>query len=128
MRDAHVFHLRLAASAALMTLWAYSQLFPPPLLGRTLLPLILSSAVAPGWDRRYKPTPRFWAITWTAAVAIIASVFLCPHVGEAFSLSSPWFVGPLWLMGLAGLAKRGWTRHREAADPSLKPKPFRGSA
>jgi len=112
-------NVRLVASTTLLSVWGYSHLDTTPVLGDTILPLLLALFIAPGanwFERRdnggYKP----W---WYALLALVALTGLMFWAGteetiDAFA-HSPWFVLPVWGLALYGLVRNATGAERSAA-------------
>jgi hypothetical protein len=92
-----------------------------------VLPLFAAIVVAPG-SFQQKPTRRDWLIGLSLLIALFAIAYLLPEHLLDFALHSPWSIGPLWVLGLAGLAKPAPDTLSAVANNSFKPKPLRGSA
>jgi hypothetical protein len=114
-------NVRLVASTTLLSVWGYSHLAATPVLGDTILPLLLALFIAPGanwFERRdnsgYKP----WLYALLALVALTGLMFWAgtEETIDAFA-HSPWFVLPVWVLALYGLVRNatGAERSAEAA-------------
>jgi len=112
-------NLRLVASATLLSLWGYSHLAATPVLGDTVLPLLLALFIAPGanwFERRGSNGYRPWLFAVFAMVALTGLMFWAgtEETLGAFS-HSPWFVLPVWALALYGLARNATGAERLAA-------------
>ena len=112
-------NVRLVASATLLSVWGYSHLAATPVLGDTILPLLLALFIAPGanwFERRdnsgYKP----WLYALLALVALTGLMFWAgtEETIDAFA-HSPWFVLPVWGLALYGLVRNATGAERSAA-------------
>ena len=120
-RTALLRNARLVASTTLLSLWGYSHLAATPVLGDTILPLLVALLIAPGanwFQRRGNGGYRPWLFAVLAMVALTGLMFWAgteETLGE-FS-HSPWFVLPVWLLALYGLVRNatGAERSAEAA-------------
>ena len=110
---------RLVASTTLLSVWGYSHLSATPMLGDTILPLLLALFIAPGanwFERRdnsgYKP----WLYALLALVALTGLMFWAgtEETIGAFA-HSPWFVLPVWVLALYGLVRNATGAERSAA-------------
>lgn len=108
-------NLRLVAATVLLSLWGYAHLVATPVLGESILPLLLALLIAPG---------RSWAgwrsATWgLAIVLVLAATALLYLTGTRQGLEavtqSPYFVVPIWLLGCVGLVRNATTAGRLAA-------------
>lgn len=111
-------NLRLVASVTLLTVWGYSHLAATPVLGDTILPLLLALLIAPGanWSERLGQGYRPWLFAVLALVALTGLMF---WAGTEQSLDafahSPWFVLPVWALALFGLVRNATGAERSAA-------------
>jgi hypothetical protein len=112
-------NVRLVASTTLLSVWGYSHLAATPMLGDTILPLLLALFIAPGanwFERRdnggYKP----WLYALLALVALTGLMFWAgtEETIDAFA-HSPWFVLPVWMLALYGLVRNATGAERSAA-------------
>jgi hypothetical protein len=112
-------NVRLVASATLLSVWGYSHLAATPVLGDTILPLLLALFIAPGanwFERRdnsgYKP----WLYALLALVALTGLMFWAgtEETIGAFA-HSPWFVLPVWVLALYGLVRNATGAELSAA-------------
>ena len=112
-------NVRLVASTTLLSMWGYSHLAATPVLGDTILPLLLALFIAPGanwFERRenggYKP----WLLALLALMALTGLMF---WAGTEESLDafahSPWFVLPVWVLALYGLVRNATGAELSAA-------------
>lgn len=99
-------NLRLTAATTLLSLWGYSHLAQTPMLGDTAAPLIAALLIAPGASWHGRGNYRFLLLALVAFVAITVLLFRSgPEATlQAFS-QSPWFVLPVWALGLFGLVR-----------------------
>ena len=109
MKDDVVRNLRLACAATLLSIWGMAHLAAVPVLGETLAPLLLALVVAPGSPFAHWRANRAGAAALgIALLALLAITTLLARVGSAEELlafaHSPWFVLPVWGLGLFGLA------------------------
>ena len=121
LRTALMRNLRLVASATLLSVWGYSHLAATPVLGDTIVPLLVALLIAPGanwFDRRGSAGYRPWLFAVFAVVALTGLMFWAgtEEALDAFS-HSPWFVLPVWFLALYGLVRNatGAERSAEAA-------------
>lgn len=119
LRTAFVRNVRLVASATLLSLWGYSHLAATPVLGDTILPLLVALFIAPGanwFERRGHGGYRPWLFALFALVALTGLMF---WAGTEESLAafahSPWFVLPVWALALYGLVRNATGAERSAA-------------
>ena len=112
-------NVRLVASTTLLSVWGYSHLAATPVLGDTILPLLLALFIAPGanwFERRdnsgYKP----WLYALLALVALTGLMFWAgtEETIGAFA-HSPWFVLPVWVLALYGLVRNATGAELSAA-------------
>ena len=112
-------NVRLVASTTCLSVWGYSHLAVTPMLGDTILPLLLALFIAPGanWfegreNGGYKP----WLYALLALVALTALMFWAgtEETLDAFA-HSPWFVLPVWVLALYGLVRNATGAERSAA-------------
>jgi hypothetical protein len=109
-------NVRLVASTTLLSVWGYSHLAATPMLGDTILPLLLALFIAPGanWfgDSGYRP----WLYALVALVALTGLMFWAgtEEAIDAFA-HSPWFVLPVWVLALYGLVRNATGAERSAA-------------
>jgi uncharacterized membrane protein YhaH (DUF805 family) len=111
-------NVRLVASTTLLSVWGYSHLASTPVLGDTILPLLLALFVAPGanWFERRHDGYRPWLFALLALVALTGLMFWAgtEETISAFA-HSPWFVLPVWAMALYGLVRNATGAERSAA-------------
>lgn len=108
-------NLRLVAATVLLSVWGYAHLVATPVLGKSILPLLLALLIAPG---------RHWSAwrgaTWGLAIMLVLVATTLLYVGgtretlEAVT-HSPYFVVPIWLLGCIGLVRNATTAERLAA-------------
>ncbi|KQY55137.1 hypothetical protein [Lysobacter sp. Root494] len=111
-------NVRLVASTTLLSVWGYSHLAATPVLGDTILPLLVALFIAPGanwFERRgggYKP----WLFALLALVALTGLMFWAgtEETLGAFA-HSPWFVLPVWTLALYGVVRNATGAERSAA-------------
>ena len=113
-------NLRLVAATTLLSLWGFTHLAATPVLGDTILPLLVALLIAPGsvfgqWAANKAGVKALIA----ALLALIAITLLLYTLGSeqellAFS-HSPYFVLPVWALGLFGLVRNATSAERSAA-------------
>jgi len=110
-------NVRLVASTTLLSVWGYSHLAATPVLGDTILPLLLALFIAPGanWfgdNGGYRP----WLYALVALVALTGLMFWAgTEEAIAAFAHSPWFVLPVWVLALYGLVRNATGAERSAA-------------
>lgn len=114
-------NLRLVAATTLLSLWGFTHLAATPVLGDTILPLLVALLIAPGsvfgqWVANKAGVKALIA----ALLALIAITLLLYGLGSeqdllAFS-HSPYFVLPVWVLGLFGLVRNATSAERSAAS------------
>lgn len=119
LSTAFVRNARLVASTTLLSVWGYSHLAATPVLGDTILPLLIALFIAPGanwFERRGNGGYRPWLFALLALVALTGLMF---WAGTEESLAafahSPWFVLPVWALALFGLVRNATGAERSAA-------------
>jgi hypothetical protein len=113
-------NLRLVAATTLLSLWGFTHLAATPVLGDTILPLLVALLIAPGsvfgqWVANRAGVKGLIA----ALLALVAITLLLYGLGSeqellAFS-HSPYFVLPVWALGLFGLVRNATSAERFAA-------------
>lgn len=115
MKTDVVRNLRLVLAASLVTVWAYSHLVRTPLLGDSMIPLLLALLVAPGVAWHGTRTYRFVALALVGLVVLTALLY---WAGTETALQgfahSPWFVVPLGALALFGLVRNAVSAERSA--------------
>lgn len=121
MQTDFVRNLRLVAATTLLSLWGFTHLAATPVLGDTILPLLVALLIAPGsvfgqWVANKAGVKALIA----ALLALIAITLLLYGLGSeqdllAFS-HSPYFVLPVWVLGLFGLVRNATSAERSAAS------------
>lgn len=119
MKDDVTRNLRLACAATLLSIWGMAHLAAVPVLGDTLAPLLLALVVAPGSPFAHWRANRAGAVALgIALLALLAITTLLARVGSAEELlafaHSPWFVLPVWGLGLFGLVRNATAAARSA--------------
>lgn len=113
-------NVRLVASTTLLSLWGYSHLAHTPVLGETIAPLVLALLLAPGanWFGRHgRGSYRFLLVALLAFVAITGLLYWAGSTATLESFErSPWFVVPVWGLGLFGLVRNALSAERSAAS------------
>jgi hypothetical protein len=112
-------NVRLVVSTTLLSVWGYSHLAATPVLGDTILPLLLALFIAPGanwFERRDNGGYRPWLYALLALVALTGLMFWAgtEETIDAFA-HSPWFVLPVWVLALYGLVRNATGAERSAA-------------
>lgn len=112
-------NVRLVVSTTLLSVWGYSHLAATPVLGDTILPLLLALFIAPGanwFERRDNGGYRPWLYALLALVALTGLMFWAgtEETIDAFE-HSPWFVLPVWVLALYGLVRNATGAERSAA-------------
>jgi hypothetical protein len=112
-------NVRLVASTTLLSVWGYSHLAATPVLGETILPLLVALFIAPGanwFERRVHGGNRPWLFALLALVALTGLMFWAgtEETLDAFA-HSPWFVLPVWVLALYGLVRNATGAERSAA-------------
>ena len=112
-------NVRLVASATLLSVWGYSHLAATPVLGDTILPLLLALFIAPGanwFERRDNSGYKSWLYALLALVALTGLMFWAgtEETIDAFA-HSPWFVLPVWVLALYGLVRNATGAELSAA-------------
>jgi hypothetical protein len=112
-------NLRLVASTLLLSLWGYSHLAQTPGLGDTILPLVVALVIAPGspfaqWHSGWSRAKSLFAVLFLLAVTALLYRFGTGQALDAFA-HSPYFVVPVWTLGLIGLARNATSAERLAA-------------
>lgn len=112
-------NLRLVASTTLVSVWGYSHLAATPVLGDTVLPLLLGLLIAPGanWSGRHPQSGyRYWLYAVFALVLLTALMYWAGTDGSLRAFSqSPAFVLPVWLLAVFGLVRNATSAERTAA-------------
>lgn len=112
-------NLRLVVSTLLLSVWGYSHLVETPRLGDTIAPLVVALLIAPG-----SPLAG-WRNGWSRTKSLLAALFLLALCAllywsgseqalAAFS-HSPYFVLPVWALGLIGLVRNATSAERSEA-------------
>lgn len=120
-------NLRLVVATTLLSLWGYSHLAQTPVLGDSIAPLLAALLVAPGagWFERRGGDHRPLLI---AILALLLITWLMQALGTQASLTafshSPYFVLPVWALGLLGLVRNA--THAERLAASAQPAPAAG--
>ena len=112
-------NVRLVASTTLLSVWGYSHLAATPVLGDTILPLLLALFIAPGanwFERRDNSGYKSWLYALLALVALTGLMFWAgtEETIDAFA-HSPWFVLPVWVLALYGLVRNATGAELSAA-------------
>ena len=112
-------NLRLVVATSLLSLWGFSHLAETPVLGDTVLPLVVALVIAPGsifgeWRRS-----RYGAWLLVAGLFMFAALTAALHwLSSEQSLSalsrSPFLIIPLWTLALIGLVRNATTAERLA--------------
>lgn len=117
-------NFRLVVATTLVSLWAFAHLARTPVLGDSLLPLLLALLIAPGSVFVRWRTGRAGVLALVGAVlAFLALTLLLYGASEsaqelrAFS-HSPYFVVPVWALALFGLARNATSAERSEAPVS----------
>ena len=113
-------NLRLVAATLLLSVWGFAHLAWTPVLGETILPLLLALLVAPKTGFGHWGTDKAAALAMLVAlVALFALTALMFAFGTEPSLvafaHSPYFVLPIWTLGLIGLARNATSAERSEA-------------
>lgn len=111
-------NVRLVASTTLLSVWGYSHLAATPVLGDTILPLLVALFIAPGanWFEHRQGGYRHWLFALLALVTLTGLMFWAgtEETLGAFT-HSPWFVLPVWATALFGLVRNATGAERSAA-------------
>lgn len=118
-------NLRLVVSTLLLSLWGYSHLAQTPMLGDTILPLVVALVVAPGslfgsWRHGWSRSKSLLAVLFLLATCVLLYRFGSEPALAAFS-HSPYFVVPVWALGLIGLTRNATSAERLEALVSVAP-------
>lgn len=120
MNQDTVRNLRLAGAATLLSIWGMAHLASIPVLGDSIVVLLLALLVSPGSPFSHWRANRAGVLALAAAlVALTAITALLARLGSAPELiafsHSPWFVLPLWALALFGLVRNATASARGAS-------------
>lgn len=119
-------NLRLVVATTLLSLWAFTHLAETPVLGDTILPLLVALLIAPGSIFGQWAANKAGVKALIAALLSLAAITLLLYgLGSAQELlafsHSPYFVVPVWVLGLFGLVRNATSAERSAASASAAP-------
>jgi hypothetical protein len=112
-------NLRLVAATTLLSLWGFTHLAATPVLGDTILPLLVALLIAPGSVFGQWVADKAGVKALIAALLALSAITLLLYgLGSeqellAFS-HSPYFVLPVWALGLFGLVRNATSAERSA--------------